>query len=130
MGYDFASMAVAQRRPALAVGIALSSLIGVGVPSLWAWQENRSNRDLSAANARAQRNVETSRKAIVEFLGRVSDELLAAPERLPADVAFLARVLEGRLRVTDTPGQLDDGRIAVLLPDTAPAGACIPTPRH
>ncbi len=40
-----------------------------------------------------------------------------------ADIAFLARVLEGRLRVTDTPGLLDDGRIAVLLPDTSADGA-------
>src|SRR5215213_4865355 len=40
-----------------------------------------------------------------------------------ADVALLARVLEGRLRVTDTPGLLDDGRIAVLLPDTPAEGA-------
>ncbi len=38
------------------------------------------------------------------------------------DVAFLARVLEGRLRVTDTPGRLDDGHVAVLLPDTPEEG--------
>jgi lipopolysaccharide/colanic/teichoic acid biosynthesis glycosyltransferase len=40
-----------------------------------------------------------------------------------ADVDFLARVLEGRLRVTDTPGLLDDGRVGVLLPDTTAEGA-------
>src|SRR5262245_55413114 len=40
-----------------------------------------------------------------------------------ADIAFLARVLEGRLRVADTPGLLDDGRIAILLPDTPEEGA-------
>lgn len=40
-----------------------------------------------------------------------------------ADVALLARVLEGRLRTTDTPGLLRDGRIGVLLPDTTPEGA-------
>jgi len=39
------------------------------------------------------------------------------------DIAFFARVLEGRLRVTDTPGQLKDGRVAILLPDTSAAGA-------
>jgi lipopolysaccharide/colanic/teichoic acid biosynthesis glycosyltransferase len=39
------------------------------------------------------------------------------------DVGFLARVLEGRLRLTDTPGLLDDGRVAVLLPDTSAEGA-------
>ncbi len=39
------------------------------------------------------------------------------------DVAFLARVLEGRLRATDTPGRLRDGRIAILLPDTDAEGA-------
>lgn len=49
--------------------------------------------------------------------------------RLPAkhssdsDIGLLARVLEGRLRVTDTPGLLNDGRIAVLLPDTPAEGA-------
>ena len=40
-----------------------------------------------------------------------------------ADVDFMARILEGRLRITDTPGLLSDGRIAVLLPDTAAEGA-------
>lgn len=40
-----------------------------------------------------------------------------------ADLDFLARVLEGRLRVTDTPGLLEDGRVGVLLPDTGPEGA-------
>jgi lipopolysaccharide/colanic/teichoic acid biosynthesis glycosyltransferase len=38
-------------------------------------------------------------------------------------VEFLSRVLEGRLRMTDTPGLLDDGRIGVLLPDTPTEGA-------
>jgi lipopolysaccharide/colanic/teichoic acid biosynthesis glycosyltransferase len=41
----------------------------------------------------------------------------------PRDVVFMARLLEGRLRVTDTPGLLSDGRIAVLLPDTTTEGA-------
>jgi lipopolysaccharide/colanic/teichoic acid biosynthesis glycosyltransferase len=41
----------------------------------------------------------------------------------PADVGLLGRVLEGRLRTTDTPGLLRDGRIGVLLPDTSPEGA-------
>jgi lipopolysaccharide/colanic/teichoic acid biosynthesis glycosyltransferase len=48
---------------------------------------------------------------------------LARSKSSPADVSFLTRVLEGRLRVTDTPGLLDDGRIAVLLPDTPAEGA-------
>ena len=39
------------------------------------------------------------------------------------DIAFFSRVLEGRLRITDTPGLLDDGRIAILLPDTPAEGA-------
>ncbi len=39
------------------------------------------------------------------------------------DVAFFARLLEGRLRITDTPGQLKDGRVAILLPDTPAEGA-------
>jgi lipopolysaccharide/colanic/teichoic acid biosynthesis glycosyltransferase len=48
---------------------------------------------------------------------------LPHPKSHGADVDFLARVLEGRLRVTDTPGMLEDGRIGVLLPDTRPEGA-------
>ncbi len=39
------------------------------------------------------------------------------------DREFFTRLLEGRLRVTDTPGRLDDGRIAILLPDTSAEGA-------
>ena len=39
------------------------------------------------------------------------------------DYAFLARVLDNRLRITDTSGFLKDGRVAVLLPETPNAGA-------
>ncbi len=51
--------------------------------------------------------------------------LIELPEQHSSreDVDFFARVLEGRLRTTDTPGQLSDGRIAVLLPDTSEEGA-------
>jgi lipopolysaccharide/colanic/teichoic acid biosynthesis glycosyltransferase len=42
---------------------------------------------------------------------------------LAADLEFMSRLLEGRLRVTDTPGLLKDGRIAILLPDTPTEGA-------
>lgn len=38
-------------------------------------------------------------------------------------LTFFARVLEGRLRITDTPGLLSDGRVVILLPDTATEGA-------
>ncbi len=41
----------------------------------------------------------------------------------PDDLSFFARILEGRIRITDTPGLLDDGRVAVLLPDTKATGA-------
>ena len=41
----------------------------------------------------------------------------------PEDVGFFARLLEGRLRVTDTPGMLNDGRVGILLPDTPAEGA-------
>lgn len=40
-----------------------------------------------------------------------------------SDLGLLGRILEGRLRLTDTPGLLADGRVAVLLPDTTGAGA-------
>jgi lipopolysaccharide/colanic/teichoic acid biosynthesis glycosyltransferase len=49
--------------------------------------------------------------------------------RLPADrsslrdYVFLARLLEERLRITDSAGLLPDGRVGVLLPDTPAAGA-------
>ena len=39
------------------------------------------------------------------------------------DLAFFTRLLEGRIRVTDTPGLLADGRVAILLPDTPAEGA-------
>jgi lipopolysaccharide/colanic/teichoic acid biosynthesis glycosyltransferase len=48
---------------------------------------------------------------------------LAQTKSSDKDVGFLSRVLEGRLRLTDTPGLLDDGRVAVLLPDTNAEGA-------
>ena len=48
---------------------------------------------------------------------------LPAHKKSASDVRLLARILEGRLRTTDTPGRLDDGRIAVLLPDTPAEGA-------
>ncbi|MEQ8837654.1 MAG: sugar transferase, partial [Lacipirellulaceae bacterium] len=38
-------------------------------------------------------------------------------------IAFLARILEGRLRITDTPGLYDDDCVGVLLPDTPAEGA-------
>ncbi|MEM1303825.1 MAG: sugar transferase [Planctomycetota bacterium] len=40
-----------------------------------------------------------------------------------SDVQSLAEVLGQRLRMTDTAGRLRDGRIGVLLPDTAESGA-------
>ncbi|MAT69391.1 MAG: spore coat protein CotZ [Planctomycetaceae bacterium] len=43
--------------------------------------------------------------------------------RSEPDVDFLSRVLEGRLRLTDTPGLLDNGNVAILLPDTNEEGA-------
>ena len=49
--------------------------------------------------------------------------LVRLHEQKPEDIAFFSRLLEGRLRVTDTPGRLDDGRIAILLPDTLAEGA-------
>jgi lipopolysaccharide/colanic/teichoic acid biosynthesis glycosyltransferase len=48
---------------------------------------------------------------------------LSRQKSIEADVGFLSRVLEGRLRATDTPGLLEDGRVAVLLPDTSAEGA-------
>lgn len=55
----------------------------------------------------------------------VSLLLIKLPE--PAEdrpgLEFLAKLLEGRLRLTDTPGLLSDGRVGVLLPDTNTAGA-------
>src|SRR5215212_2731070 len=40
-----------------------------------------------------------------------------------SDFAFLSTVLSQRLRITDTAGQLPDGRVAVLFPDTPKGGA-------
>jgi lipopolysaccharide/colanic/teichoic acid biosynthesis glycosyltransferase len=39
------------------------------------------------------------------------------------DFVLLSRLLDRRLRITDTAGHLSDGRVAVLLPDTPETGA-------
>jgi lipopolysaccharide/colanic/teichoic acid biosynthesis glycosyltransferase len=39
------------------------------------------------------------------------------------DLAYLSRILQRRLRITDTAGSLGQGRVGVLLPDTPKAGA-------
>ncbi len=49
--------------------------------------------------------------------------LVRLHEQDTEDLAFFARLLEGRLRVTDTPGRIADGRVAILLPDTSAEGA-------
>jgi lipopolysaccharide/colanic/teichoic acid biosynthesis glycosyltransferase len=51
--------------------------------------------------------------------------LVRLPEKKSGikELQFLGRVLEGRLRATDTPGLLEDGRIGILLPDTQREGA-------
>ncbi|QDS98992.1 sugar transferase [Adhaeretor mobilis] len=51
--------------------------------------------------------------------------LIRLPETHSAekDVAFLSRVLEGRLRITDTPGLYEKDCVGVLLPDTPAEGA-------
>lgn len=55
----------------------------------------------------------------------VSLLLIKLPE--PAEdrpgLEFLAKLLEGRIRLTDTPGLLADGRVGILLPDTGAEGA-------
>ena len=48
---------------------------------------------------------------------------LPADRRRTRDFSFLYNVLSQRLRLTDTAGQLPDGRIAVLFPDTRKDGA-------
>lgn len=49
--------------------------------------------------------------------------LVRLHEQNADDLAFFARLLEGRIRVTDTPGLLRDGRVGILLPDTPSEGA-------
>lgn len=48
---------------------------------------------------------------------------LAADRATPADLQFLARVLQRRLRLTDAVGLLSKRRVGVLLPDTTKKGA-------
>ena len=45
------------------------------------------------------------------------------PEGRQSPEEYLEKLLEGRLRITDTPGKLKDGRIGILLPDTSVEGA-------
>lgn len=59
----------------------------------------------------------------VDRNGSVLSLLLVRLNPQKVEIAFFARVLEGRLRVTDTPGLLKDGRVAILLPDTSAEGA-------
>ena len=49
--------------------------------------------------------------------------LVRLRDQAQEDLAFFTRILEGRIRITDTPGLLNDGRVAILLPDTQAAGA-------
>lgn len=48
---------------------------------------------------------------------------LPAGRRQRRDLAFLSNALRKRLRITDTAGELPDGRVAVLFPDTGKDGA-------
>jgi lipopolysaccharide/colanic/teichoic acid biosynthesis glycosyltransferase len=48
---------------------------------------------------------------------------LPAKHTTKHDFEFLAKVLAGRLRITDTAGFLPQRRVGVLLPDTPPSGA-------
>lgn len=48
---------------------------------------------------------------------------LPADRRTSRDFAFLRGVLAKRLRITDTAGELSEGRVAVLFPDTRKDGA-------
>jgi lipopolysaccharide/colanic/teichoic acid biosynthesis glycosyltransferase len=57
---------------------------------------------------------------------RLSVLLLTFPQGATTGDALerVTEVFEARLRITDTVGQLRDGRIGVLLPDTPRSGAC------
>jgi len=48
---------------------------------------------------------------------------LPTDRRSSRDFVFLSRVLDRRLRITDTAGHLSEGRVGVLLPDTPETGA-------
>ncbi len=74
--------------------------------------------EFRSAAACERMRVDRNGSVLSMILIRLSSEL--GSEK---DIAFLARVLEGRLRMTDTSGLLDDGRVGVLLPDTPSEGA-------
>jgi hypothetical protein len=48
---------------------------------------------------------------------------LPADRSTERDYEFLSRVLQRRLRITDSAGFIGEGRVAILLPDTSKAGA-------
>ena len=88
--------------------------------------DNRQSNDrfpLSAHECRREANRERLRA------DRSNARLAILVIELPADrlkgrdFAFLCNVLSQRLRITDTAGQLPDGRVAVLFPDTRKDGA-------
>ncbi|MBL8843481.1 MAG: serine/threonine protein kinase, partial [Planctomycetes bacterium] len=73
----------AQRRPALAVGVTLGTLLLVGGPTVWAFQERRLGKKLeeqldkeTKANAVARRSAARARAAVNEFLTTVADKTL------------------------------------------------------
>lgn len=74
--------------------------------------------ELRTAAACERMRVDRNGSVLSMILIRLSKE-----QSSDKDIAFLARVLEGRLRMTDTSGLLDDGRVAILLPDTPSEGA-------
>ena len=72
-----------QRRPAIAVGATLGTLLLVGGPTVWAFQERRYGERLeeqldreTKANAVARRSAARARAAVNEFLTTVADKTL------------------------------------------------------
>src|SRR5262245_15806433 len=91
-------------------------------PVLWSKRKNNSyflieddfHFEIARERIRADRSGAPVAVVVIE---------LPAGHRLDRDVLFLSRVLQQRLRITDTPGVVDALRFGVLLPETPEDGA-------
>lgn len=76
--------------------------------------ERRFRQEIARERTRTDRNGSPLAILVVE---------LPADRATPPDVEFLGRLLEERLRITDSAGVVSRRRIGVLLPDTSKSGA-------
>jgi tetratricopeptide (TPR) repeat protein/tRNA A-37 threonylcarbamoyl transferase component Bud32 len=79
-----------ERHPALAAAYALSTVIAIGGPLLWAWKEREASLEIRAQRDRAERNLAHSMEAVDRMLSRVGTvDLRFVPQMEPVRTALL-----------------------------------------